>query len=111
MAIVAIGDGAAEGGEEKHRNAIGEPYYTEQESRSGEPVHQPALCHCLHPGPDQRDHLPAGEQSIVPVAESPEHDWITTHLAASATLASPGAASGYRCLAFRWASRFCQASR
>src|SRR5690349_22490357 len=95
MPVVAIGDGAAQGRKDEHRNPVGEPNDAQQQWGTGETIHQPALRHSLHPGSDQGDDLTAGEQPVVPVPKRTEHPRPLAHLVAPATLASPGAASGY----------------
>ena len=73
VAIVAVGDRSADGGQQEDRNLAGKPHKAQQDRRAGEAVDQPRLRHGLHPRADQRNELAAEEQPVVLMPKGPDH--------------------------------------
>ena len=63
MAVVTVGNDAAERGGQEHGNLAGEAHRPQQKRRSGDPVHEPGLGNTLHPRTDKRNEL-AGEEEL-----------------------------------------------
>jgi hypothetical protein len=67
--VDAVHDHARREREERDRHELAEAEQPEHERRGGEPVHEPALRHALHPCADHRDQLAGPEQAEIAVAE------------------------------------------
>jgi hypothetical protein len=62
MAIPTIGGQPADGGEQEYGNLPREAHDAEKERRSRQAINEPSLRNVLHPGADERNHLPAEEK-------------------------------------------------
>jgi len=71
-AVEAVGHQASQRDDQEDGNLRGKADHPQLHRRAGQAVDQPGLRHGLHPGADQRDHLPRGEKAEVPVAQGPE---------------------------------------
>ena len=67
MTVVAVGNGSADGRQQKHGDLRRESDRAEQNGRTCQAVDQPGLRDTLHPGPDEGNELAAEKQPKIAV--------------------------------------------